>query len=110
MELKDYNPTFRNVLFEKRRPEQTTSGILIPKQDFKVVTYSDKFENLKEHTATDYMNELVVIKVGKDCLEVKEGDTIVLSEGIRPQQVDFDDVGTLYSCMEMQVTGYSRKE
>jgi hypothetical protein len=109
MELKDYNPTFRNVLFEKRRPEKTNSGILIPEADFSVITYSSMFENDKEHKPTDYLTELVVIKAGKDCQEIKEGDVIILSEGIRPQIIDFSDVGALYTCMEMQITGYARK-
>lgn len=110
MEYKDYSPTFRNVLIEKVRPEQLNSGLFVPRTDFIIKTFSDQFENEKEHVATDYMTKLVVLKVGKDCIETKVGDIIILSTGVKPQELEFDNNIILYSVYEPQIIGYERKE
>jgi co-chaperonin GroES (HSP10) len=108
MELEQFQPAFRNVLFREVRDEKTKSGIYIPSADFKVTTYADMFENDKEHKADGKIGDYVVIKVGKDCTEVKVGDIIFLEDGARVGSVTLDGV-SYPKVMEQQISGYIRK-
>lgn len=109
MQLKNYSPLFRNILFRKSRPEKTSSGLYIPSIDFKMKTFSDTFENEKEHKSTDELVDLIVVKVGRECSSVKPGDKLKLMLGARPELIIFDDE-ELWNIMEMQIIGYERGE
>jgi co-chaperonin GroES (HSP10) len=105
MKLANYSPTFRNVLFKQFVKEKTDGGIYIPPTDFKIKTFSDQFENEKEHSLEVAIGDYVVLKVGKDCTICKPGDIIVLMKGIRPDKVESIDDETCYSVMEQQIIG-----
>lgn len=107
MKLENYSPTFRNILFKQIVKERTEGGIYIPPADFSIKTFSDHFENEKEHRLETAIGDYVVLKVGKDCTICKPGDVIVLMKGIKPEEVTAIDDETCYSVMEQQIIGVS---
>lgn len=108
MKLEHYSPTSRQILFKKQPPEDTiTSGGIVLPAKFLVETHADQFENLRTHEASK-PNRLIVVKVGKDCVEALPGDELVLTEGINTVHIPVEE-GNYYQVMEQQVIGYFRK-
>lgn len=90
MKIQNYSPTFRNILLKQVEQEtKTSSGLYIPTA-------------VLDNTPVDEMAWLVV-KTGKDCQEVKVGDTVYLNRGIYPEPI-----GEYFQVMEMQIKGYER--
>lgn len=107
MQLEQFNPTFRNVLFREAREEVTKGGIFIPTIDFTVKTHADLFDNEKEHKADKQIGDYVVIKAGKDCVEIQVDDVIFLTEGARTKRINLDGFD-YFLVMEQQIDGYLR--
>jgi len=112
MKLANYQPSFRNVLFLDVRELQTETGILIPGRDFKLINEIAFNDSASERVKWDGKANLelavyCVIKTGSDCTTIKEGDRIVLMQGIRPQSVEIDNKEYL-SVTEGQIIGYER--
>lgn len=74
MKLEYYSPTFRNVLLIEKDREAKKGSIYIPTSAF----------------IPDEEKVFLVVKVGKDCVEVKEGDSVKLMAGIRPQEIELE--------------------
>ena len=89
MRLDYYNVTFRNVLIDRIREEVTSGGIYLPE------TKDQSFETYK------------VIRIGKNCEEVKPGDIITLTPGIRLAEKTLDGK-SYYVVFEQQIDGYTR--
>jgi co-chaperonin GroES (HSP10) len=85
MKLELYSPSFRQVLLKEITENVTKGGLYIPSS----VPLDEK--------------EYLVMKVGRDCIEIKPGDKIRLSRGIQPEPVD-----EYFQVMEMQIKGYER--
>ena len=95
MKLENYFPTFRNVLLQVvEKDKLTKGGIIIPSLVLESATASDK--------------EYQIVKTGKDCIELRTGDTVRLMRGLQPEALEFED-RTLYQVMEQQVIGYLRE-
>lgn len=94
MDLKFYSPTFRNVLLLEVTQKKTDGGIYIPSSDF-------LSPDQKVYT---------VIKTGKDCIEVKTGDTVRVMEGIRLEKIPLKGTETYLQIPEQQIIGYYRDE
>lgn len=91
MKLNNYFATFRNVLLQEVEQEKTEGGIYIPSSDF--IKQEDKI--------------YLVVKTGKDCIEVKVGDQVKLMAGIRMETLTFDKQN-YHQVMEQQIIGYFR--
>lgn len=87
MKLEHYSPSFRQVLLEEITEKVTKGGLIIPSSVTKPID------------ETEYL----VLKVGRDCIEIKPGDKVRLSRGIQPEPVD-----KYFQVMEMQIKGYER--
>jgi hypothetical protein len=91
MNVKDYSPTFRNVLLQEVKIERTEKGIYIP------------------HSAYSEDKNYRVLKTGKDCTEVKPGYIIKVCKGIPLHEMvmikDGEQIKTL-QVMEQQIVGY----
>lgn len=107
MKFENYCPSWRNVIFHEVRQEKTAAGIYIPKADFTLSTYDHQFNNEREHKADKKIGDYVVLKVGKDCTDIKIGDKIMLEPGMMAQSMIFDDV-IVFQIKEMQIAGYLR--
>lgn len=110
MKLKDYCSTFRNILFTiESKATRTAGGLFIPSADFKLTDQKDFFE--KEEVIFDASKSnlvnYIVVKAGKDCIEIKEGDKIIVMGGIYPQPIELEE-GKYYSITEHQVIGLER--
>ncbi len=91
MTLEHFSPTFRNVLLIEVKEEKTSGGIFIPSGVGSSETKTYK-----------------VIKTGKDCIEVKPGDIVFLTTGIRPSEKTIEGIN--YPMVyEQQIDGYFRK-
>jgi co-chaperonin GroES (HSP10) len=91
MKLDNYFATFRNVLLQEVQQDKTEGGIYIPSSDF--IKQEDKL--------------YLVIKAGKDCIEVKPGDKVRLMAGIRMENITLDKQ-EYHQVMEPQIIGYFR--
>jgi co-chaperonin GroES (HSP10) len=108
MKFENYVPSWRNVIFHEVRPEKTTAGIYIPKADFAVSTFDTMdFNHEVKHKADKKIGDYVVLKVGKDCTDIKPGDRIVLEPGFMGQTIIFDE-GAYLQVKEQQIAGYER--
>ena len=93
MNVKDYSPTFRNVLLQEIKVERTEKGIYIP------------------HSAYSEDKNYRVLKTGKDCTEVQAGDIVKLMRGIPPHEMVMISEGEqvrVFQMMEQQIVGYIR--
>lgn len=93
MKLSNYYPTFRQVLIKEITIEKTVKGIFLPSTQLDDKIYQ-------------------VVKVGKDCIEVKPGDVVKITQGIRTDAVDLTVDETLIryvQVMEQQIIGYERE-
>lgn len=109
MKLAHYSPTFRNVLLQEVKITKTKGGIILPSTEY----------------ATGENNKLyLVLKAGKDCIEVKPGYLVKIMEGLYPApfKLEWDALEALYSgdihdgdhevcqVMEQQIIGYYNEE
>lgn len=94
MKFENYRPYFRQVTLKEIKEEVTLGGIILP-------------ETLKNEDP-----EFTVVKAGKDCIEVKAGDTIKLTRGTfldRFRLVMPDDtIEEFVQVMEQQIIGGER--
>jgi len=91
MTLTNYFPTFRNVLLQAVEQERTSGGIYIPLN----VLSGEK--------------EYLVIKAGKDCLEVKPGDLVRIMTGMRTEDLTLGGQ-PYFQLPEQQIIGYTRED
>ena len=80
MKLENYSPTSRNVLLREVKDNENGGGILLPSTEF-ITENNDKI--------------YTVIKVGKDCTEVRPGDAVKLMKGIIVEKFELEHDGTL---------------
>jgi co-chaperonin GroES (HSP10) len=106
MKIEDFLPTFHNVWIKEERPEKTASGLFIPERGFQVKTYSDMFENEKEHTVEDIGTVyFTVVSTGPGCTQnLKPGEQIILMNGARREKLENFD-GSYWSVSEQQIIG-----
>lgn len=85
MELKNYYATFRNVLLEA--VEEKIGTIY-----------------LSPHAMSPWNKLYKVIKVGKDCQEIQEGDHVYIGMGVNPNSRTIEGK-TYYTVFEQQIEG-----
>jgi hypothetical protein len=110
MQLANYNVTSRNILFKDVR-EEKVGGLFIPAAG---LVFSEKigFDTSQVETKvwdsnTSDFTIRKVIKVGKDVVEIKPGDSLVLLPGIKPTPITLDRED-YWIVPEIQVIGYER--
>lgn len=110
MNINNYFPTFRNVLFREVVKEMTDTGLYLPTKDMELKGFSSMFENesVQFKGSETKLGDYVVVKTGTHCELVKPGDVIILMTGIRAESIEFED-GTYLQVMEQQIIGYSRE-
>lgn len=104
MKLKNFQPTFRNVLLEEIKIERTKGGIVVPLESF---TIKSEDSRVAKEDFKDQNKYYKVVKVGRLCEEVKPGDTVTLTSGIRlvERTVENKQYSLVY---EQQIDGYER--
>lgn len=116
MKLKTYTPTSKGVLYEVVvEEEKTEGGIYLPTDERTkslVIKGPDTIfasgETLFDGSKMD-IGDLVVVKVGKDVVEIHEGDVIVLQDGVTGKRIELDDKD-YFQVLEHYVIGYDRVE
>lgn len=87
MRFKYYSPTSRNVLLLEQKEAKTSSGLFIPS------------------TSTEPARKwYYVVKAGKDCTEVKEGDMVRVMNGIYMESVKLTHVEMFPAETDRQMT------
>lgn len=110
MKLSDYYPNFRGILFQEVRDKVTKGGIIIPEATFSVKTFSDptfEFDHEKEHRV-DKAGDFIVVKVGKDAIDTRVGDKIILLPGFRAEPIELEE-GIFFQISEQQIAGGTKE-
>jgi co-chaperonin GroES (HSP10) len=89
MKLNSYKPLWRQVVLSPLKEDKlvkTTSGIYVPKEQNEQPVFE-------------------VLAIGKECIEIKVGDKVLLTHEIMKTPITCEDKQDVYQVMEQQIIG-----
>lgn len=111
MRLETYSPIGNEVLFKEVREEKTASGIFIPGADFILKEEHNFWESSKVvyDGSKSKLGLYKVVKVGESCKLIQPNDTILIRNGVSPEEVNLPE-GTFFQVNSAYIIGFNREK